>query len=110
MNPNLKIEEIFKFLNNISKDKIIETKHFIEQNTDRNINMFYNDKKLHYHYLLKHEQPVEISIQRKNKFRIKYIHKYCKYYDYSLVCSIKNDNLILITTINIPIHKRVGRN
>lgn len=67
------------YLEEVTKDKIIETIHFKEQNIYRNNNKIYDDIELPNYYLLNPEQPVEISFQRETpksaKFTITIIQK-----------------------------------
>lgn len=70
--PQNKLIEILNFLETITLDKIITTKHFRLRNKTKHQNHIYKDTQL-YKELLINAQPVEISLQRFGKIRIKYI-------------------------------------
>ena len=102
-----KLIEILKFLETITTDKIITTKHFDLRNETKHQNRIYKDTQL-YKKLLTTINPVEISLQRFDKIRIKYEHPYCDFYDYCIVLVIKQDKILLLTTFNVAIQKRIG--
>ncbi|RAP45890.1 MAG: hypothetical protein BZ135_04855 [Methanosphaera sp. rholeuAM6] len=58
--------------------------------------------------LLTEEFPVEISLQRYGKIRIKYEPPYCDFYDFLLAFVIQDNMIKLLTTFNAPIQKRIG--
>ena len=105
--PENKLIEILTFLETITTDKIITTKHFKSRNKKKHRNHIYQDTEI-YKKLLTEEFPVEISLQRYEKIRIKYEHPYCDFYDYCIAFVIQNDKIILLTTFNTPIKRRIG--
>lgn len=107
--PKNKLIEILTFLETITTDKILISDHFIIRNTEEHHNKYYNDTEI-YKKLLTEQFPVEISLQPYDKVRIKYIHPYCKKYDFCIVFKRINKKIKLITTFNAPTIKRTGRN
>ncbi|WP_294968435.1 hypothetical protein [uncultured Methanosphaera sp.] len=105
---NSELIEILLFLESITKEKIILTNHFIKRNKRHN-NKIYNKTQL-YEELLTNHTPVEISLQNDEKVRIKYKHPFCKNYDFCIVFTRKKDKILLITTYNSKIIKRIGVN
>ncbi|MBQ6219634.1 MAG: hypothetical protein IJJ47_07885 [Methanosphaera sp.] len=102
-----KLIEILTFIETITTDKIRTTKHFRARNKQKHRNHIYKDTDL-YKKLLTEEFPVEVSLQRYDKIRIKYEHPYCDYYDFCIVFVIQSDKIRLLTTFNAPIQKRMG--
>lgn len=71
------------------------------------MNHIYHDTEL-YLKLITREYPVEISLQPNDKIRIKYEHPYCDCYDYCIAFVIQENKMILLTTFNAPIKRRIG--
>ncbi len=106
--PENKLIEILTFLETITTDKILISNHFIIRNTEEHLNKFYKDTEIYKEVLTEH-YPVEIFLQPYDKVRIKYVHPYCKTYDFCIVFKRINKKIKLITTFNAPTIKRTGR-